>query len=193
MAAAEDVERQVAVAAVVAVEEPALLPAVDRIVRGVEIEHDLLRRTLVRFQEEVDEQGLDRRRVVADLVVARRLGPAQLQAVQRRLTGRRRTGPTTRRELAHQHRKHRIVPQPVVIVEVLVAQRLPEHTLTDQRPNLMLHQLRLTVVPEAAGKALEQAERPVGRSQQQRSTIRADRSTVECRLYPTAFHSCKTK
>ena len=40
---------------------------------------------------------------------------------------------------------------------------MPEHTLTDQRPNLMLHQLRLTVVPEAAGKALDQPERPVGR------------------------------
>ena len=38
MPAAEDVERQVAIAVVVAVEVPALLLAVDRIVRGVQID-----------------------------------------------------------------------------------------------------------------------------------------------------------
>jgi hypothetical protein len=74
MAAVEDVERQIAVAAVVAVEEPAFLLAVERIVRGVEVEHDLLRSAFVRFEEELDEQRLDRCRAVADLVIARRLG-----------------------------------------------------------------------------------------------------------------------
>ena len=44
MAAAEDVERQVAVAVVIAVEEPAFLVAVQRIVGGIEIEDDLLGR-----------------------------------------------------------------------------------------------------------------------------------------------------
>jgi hypothetical protein len=41
--AAEHVERQVTVAIVVAVEEPAFLMAVQRIVGGVEVEDDLLR------------------------------------------------------------------------------------------------------------------------------------------------------
>lgn len=59
------------------------LLAVDRIVSCIEVEHDLLRRALVRLQEEIDEQRLDRRRIVADLVVARRLGPAQLQTIER--------------------------------------------------------------------------------------------------------------
>ena len=56
MPPAEHVERQVAVAVVVAVEEPALLLAVHRIVGRIEIEDDLLRRPLVRLQEQVDEQ-----------------------------------------------------------------------------------------------------------------------------------------
>ena len=42
--AAEDVERQVAVAAIVAVEEPAFLMAVQRVVGSVEVEHDPLGR-----------------------------------------------------------------------------------------------------------------------------------------------------
>ena len=67
MAAAEHVERQVAVAVVIAVEEPAFLMAVQRIVRGIEIEDDLLRRLPMRVQEQIDEQRLDRRRIVADL------------------------------------------------------------------------------------------------------------------------------
>ena len=70
MAAAEDVERQVAVAVVIAVEEPPLLMAVQRIVGGVEVEHDLLRRALVGVEEQVDEQRLDRRAVVGDPAVA---------------------------------------------------------------------------------------------------------------------------
>jgi hypothetical protein len=58
------------------VEEPAFLIAVNEIVGSVEIEPDLLGRLAVRLQEEVDQRLLDRRRVVADLVVARRRRPA---------------------------------------------------------------------------------------------------------------------
>ena len=72
MAAAEHVERQVAVAIVIAVEEPPLLLAVQRIVRRIQVEDDLPGRPLVRLKEQLDQQILDRHRIVADLVVARR-------------------------------------------------------------------------------------------------------------------------
>ena len=88
---AEDVQRQVAVAAVVTVEEPALLLAVHRIVGGVQVEDDLGGRRRMRLHEQIDEQPLDRRPVVADLVVARRLRPTQLQTVQCALARQRRT------------------------------------------------------------------------------------------------------
>src|SRR6185437_13583864 len=86
MAPAEYVERQVAVAIVVAVEEPSFLLAVQRIIGRIEIEDDLARRLLMRLQEQLDQQPLDRNRIVADLVIACRLQPAQLQPVQRRLS-----------------------------------------------------------------------------------------------------------
>lgn len=193
MAAAEHVERQVAVTAVVAVEEPAFLIAVNEIVGSVEIEHDLLGRLRMRLKKDIDQQGLDRRRIVADLVVARRLGPAQFQPVQRRLAGCRRAVPTPRRKLAHQHRHHRIVPKPVVIDEILVAQRQAEHMLPDQRPHLVFHKVRPPAVPEARRKTIDQPDRPIGRPQQHRSGIRADRPAVEAHLNPATFHRCKSK
>ena len=84
MAAAEHVQRQIAVAVPpvgplgrrragsVAVEEAAFLVAMQRVVSRIEIENDLSGRRLVRLEKERDEQALDRGAVVADLVVARR-------------------------------------------------------------------------------------------------------------------------
>jgi hypothetical protein len=69
MPTAEHVQRQVAVAVVIAVKEAALLMAVQRVIGGVEIEGDPLGRGLVRLEKEVDEQALDRRRIMPDLVV----------------------------------------------------------------------------------------------------------------------------
>ena len=90
MAAAEHVKRQVAVAIVIAVEEPPLLLAVQRIIRRIEVENDLPGRPRMRLQEQVDQQRPDRDRIVADLVVARRRKLAQLQPIERRLAGHRR-------------------------------------------------------------------------------------------------------
>ena len=81
--ATENVERQVAIAIVVSMEEPAFLVAVQRIVGGIEIEDDLFGRLLVGFEEELDEQAFSRPRVVADLVIAGWLIAAQFQPVQR--------------------------------------------------------------------------------------------------------------
>src|SRR5437660_564085 len=61
--AAEYVERQIAIFIVKAVEEAAFLPAVERDVGIVEIEHDLARRALMRLEEEIDEQRIDPRPV----------------------------------------------------------------------------------------------------------------------------------
>ncbi len=88
---AEDVERQVAVAVIITMEELALLVAMQRIVGGIEVEDDLFRSLRVSFQEEIDEQAFDRRRVVTNLVITRRFGAAQFQPVQRGLAGQRRT------------------------------------------------------------------------------------------------------
>src|SRR5207248_5256288 len=100
MATAEHVQGKIAVAIVIAVEEPALLLAVQWIIGRIEIENDLPRGAFVRLQEQLDQKLSDRRQIMADLVVACRLKLAQLQPVQRRLAGNRRTILASHRELA---------------------------------------------------------------------------------------------
>jgi hypothetical protein len=54
--AAEHIQRQIAVAVVIAVEAAAFLVAVQGIIGGIEVEDDLFGRRLLRLEEEVDEQ-----------------------------------------------------------------------------------------------------------------------------------------
>jgi hypothetical protein len=82
MPAAEYIERQIAVVVVIAVEETTFLTPMQRVVGGVEIQGDLLWRCRMRVEKKFDEPGFDRRRVIADLVIARRFGAAQLQPVE---------------------------------------------------------------------------------------------------------------
>ena len=60
MPAAEDIERQIAVAVVIAMEEASFLLAMQRVVGGIEVQHDLLGRAGVGLQEQIDKQPLDR-------------------------------------------------------------------------------------------------------------------------------------
>ena len=90
--AAEDVQRQVAVALVVAVEEAAELVAVDRVVGGVEVEHDPLGRPGVGLEEEGHEEAFDVAGAAGDLLVAAvRVGAdgGQFEAVEGALAGQR--------------------------------------------------------------------------------------------------------
>ena len=116
--AAGHVTRQVAVIVVIAVEEAAFLVTVQRVVRRVEVEHDLTWCPPMGLHEQIDQKALDRRSVVADLVILRRLRLAQIQPVQRALAGNRRAVRPLGLELTQQHRQQRTVSQMVVVVEV---------------------------------------------------------------------------
>ena len=71
--AGEDVKRQIAIAVVERIEVPPFLLAVDRIVRGIEIDDQPSRRLVVGVGHQRHEQPFDRGRVVRDLVI---VGPA---------------------------------------------------------------------------------------------------------------------
>jgi hypothetical protein len=145
------------------------------------------------LQKQVDEQRLDHRRIVADLVIAGRQRPAQLEPVQRRLAGHRSAIIAPGFQLAGQDRHHRVVPELVVIDQVLIAQRHSEHPLPDQRLDRVLDQLLPTGVAETGREAANQSDRPVRRPKQQRSSVRSDASAVERRHHRTAFNRYKSK
>jgi hypothetical protein len=71
------------------------------------------------------------------------------------------------------------VPQLVVIVEVLIAQRNRKQALTDQGCDRMLDAICLASVAETASKPPDEPDRPVGCPQQQRASIRTDHAAVE--------------
>jgi len=112
---------------------------VQRVVGGVEIERDLRRRGRMGVERQIDKQPFDRRRVMADLVTAGWLLPAQLQPIERRFAGpaarNRRAVPQACRRVRH----HRVAAQLVVVVQILVAQRNPQHPLTHQARHLVHH------------------------------------------------------
>ena len=79
-AATEHVQRQIAVAVIVTVEEAAFLVAGKRIVGHIEIEDDLLGRRLMRLEEQVHEQTFDRNPNMPDLLVATSAAKARARA-----------------------------------------------------------------------------------------------------------------
>ena len=79
MPAAEDVQRQVATAIIVAMKEPAFLAPVDRIAGGIEIKNDLLGRLGAGLQDQVCEQARDGGPVMAGSCDA---GPGAIPAMR---------------------------------------------------------------------------------------------------------------
>src|SRR5215831_115644 len=104
MAPTEYVKRQIAVAIIIGVEEPSLLVTVDRIIGRIKIKDDLVRCSAVRLQKQVDQKSLDRDWIVRDLVITRRLQPAKLESVERRLASDRCAILAPRLKLARKHR-----------------------------------------------------------------------------------------
>ena len=192
--AAEDVQRQVAVTVVVAVEEAPFLVAVERVVRGIEIENDPLGRLRVRFQEQRDEQLLDRPRVVADLVVAvEGRGRCVLEPVQRAFAGERGTVGTPRFQFADQGRQHRVVAQLVMVDQILIPQRDAANALREHGFDAMLDQLLDAPISEAPRQAPHQADRPVRGAEQQRAGVGGHLPAVEGGHHLAPFNRFKSE
>ena len=155
-------------------EEAAFLAAVQGIVRRVHVQHDALRLLPVPVQEQVHQQVIQPCGVRHDLLVAfpgvqRR--PRQLHPVQRALARRQslpaRPAPAPSRRPAQQ-RPQLALAQRIVIVQILVAQRQPQHARRHQHLHRMPRPLRLAVIPETGAQPAEQP-RPLRQLPQQQS------------------------
>ena len=141
MITGEDVQRHETIVAVIGVKEAAQLVAVQRIVGGVEIEHDPRRRRWLLSDVHLDQVIFDAAHGGDDLLVpAVSVGAdgGQFEAVQRALA---RQGFAAigfphprfaeRIGLADEHGQQRIVPQLIMIVEVFVPQAQAKHPLLE--------------------------------------------------------------
>ena len=160
---------------------------------GEPIEGDLRRCRAVSVEKQVDQQGLDLGCLIADLVVARGLRPAQFQPVERRFAGQRRAIRALGFEFPAEHGHHRVMTQLVVIDQVLVAQRNPEHPLPDHPRHRVLDQFGRAVIAEAAGKPLDQPDLPVGGAQQNRPGLRGHPAAVKPGHHRAPLNRCKSE
>jgi hypothetical protein len=169
------------------VEKPALLVAVQRVIGGVKVQRNLRRRGSVRIQEQIDKQIFDGQRIMADLVLTRRRGSAQLQPVQRALASQRCASRAAGSQLAGQYRHHRVVPQMIMVDQVLVAEGNAKYPLHHQRPDVMFDQVRPPPVLETSRKPRNQPNGPVRLPQQQCSRIRGNRPAIKGSHYGAAI------
>jgi hypothetical protein len=168
--------------------------AVEGIVRRIEVEDDLLGRGAVRVEEELDEQALDRCRVVADLMVARGLAHGRmLEPVERALAGQGRTVRPACLELPGKRRHDRVVATPVVVEHVLIPQRQAKDPLADHGRDLVLDLIRRAPILKTAGEAFDEPDRLVRGAQQQRAGVRGHRPAVECRHHAAPLNHSKVE
>jgi len=161
---------------------------VQRVIRRIEIEHDRFGRRLVRLEEQVDEQFLDRRALVADLMVARRRRGRVLEPVERALARERRAILAPRGELAGKRRQHRVMPQVIGVDQVFVAERDAEHPLRDHGLDGVLDLRLRATVDKTRREPPHQTNRPIGRAEQQRAGVRRAVATVERGDHLAAFN-----
>src|SRR5512135_1348254 len=163
--AAEDGEWEIAIALVIPVEGAAELMAVDRVVGGVEVEHDPRGGLAMGLEEQRHEQPLHLTSVAGDLLVATVfIGPdgGQLEAIEGALTGHGLAaiptalpGLTCGVLLADDGGQQGVAAEVVVIIEVLVAQCQAVDPLGDQIPDGVLDEVGVAMVGEAGGELVK--------------------------------------
>ena len=149
-------------------EEAPLLLAVDRVVGGVDVQHDHLRWLVVCVHEDIDEERLEGIIAVANLLVPFLRGMLlgrQLQAVEGAATGSAVARVSTpfsllshRVLLARCEGQKRVVSETVVFIEILVAANDPEDALGHQLANGVLDAVGIAVVVEAGRDAIKEVD-----------------------------------
>ena len=120
--------------------------------------------------------------IVVDPVVAAGLaaGGRVFETLQRALAGQRRAPPAASLECVGQQSQQRVVPQIVVVVEVLVAQGDAGDALRQHGPQGVHPEPRVAVIGEARGHPVEEPDEAVDLPEQERSRARRDRPAVDC-------------
>lgn len=161
---AKDVERQVAVAKVVAVKKATFLPPVQRVVGRVKIKYNSLWGSvflrLPSLQERLDEKRLDLLEMHRDFLVPGRPRRSLLPAVQRTFSGQRlasvslaRAALAGRVRLADHRRQKLIAANLVVMIEILVSERQGVNALAQEVKQLRLGPIRVAMIGKSLGKA----------------------------------------
>jgi hypothetical protein len=180
----EDIQRQTTVVVIVPVEESSLLLPMQAMSHGIHIQDHLPRVLGQAAHPHLQDTRRHRLRIMLQLVPRSLPLVGQLQPVERRCTGQRRT-PKRRIQpivplginLLASHRHQWIPPQRLVIVQILIAQSQPVEAL--QLLHRMVHPACIPGVHKAPGQLPRQSQAPIRLAQQQRPSIARQRPPAE--------------
>lgn len=189
MITTEDVQRQVAVAIIVAVEKPSFLLPVQRIIRSVEIKNNLLGRRIEASQEYLYEKLVYLSFVHHDFLVPigiQQVARLQFQSVQRALPGECATVISTVLPvssgwigLAAYRSKKRIRSQRLMIVQIFVSEAQREYPLRNQITNRMFDISFVSHIGQTCGEGIKKAVRQINLPEKKCTGVRADGTTVK--------------
>ncbi len=143
-------------------EKPSFLLSVHGIVGSIQIHHDALGLARLGLDVEIHQQTIHGFFVHHDLLVAgvglgirwRQLQPVQTALARSGFAPVLLAPPvlTLHVSLARQQRQQGILPQPIMVVQIFVAQGDAVHTLPHQLADAVLHQIRPPVVAKTSGE-----------------------------------------
>ncbi len=177
-------------------EEAAFLFSMHRIVGGIHVQDEFLRRFLVAVEEQLDQQpvqlgGSGHDALVA--VVGRVFGIAQLHAIEgtgarQRMAAIALAGPVFPVDVggADGQGEDAVGAELVVVVDVLVAQHEAEQALGDQLLEGVFAAAGIAVVAEAAGEAPGEVDMVIGGAEQESAAIGRHASAIEAQADLTA-------
>ena len=155
---------------------------VDRVIGCVQVQNDVARGLGPESTEKkIDEHGLDRGRFMSDLMIApSNIGRRMLQPVERALASQRRRSGLIPREPAQQSPEHGVVPQVVVVDEVLVAKRQAEDALSHQAPHPMGDESGIPAIAKARGEPVHKPNGLIRRTEKKSPGLRGHAPAIEC-------------
>ena len=136
------------------------------------------------LNEEIGQQFVHLPGAGGDLPVLPRVRPrcGELEPVQRALAGERRAVLPPRLEAPENGSDHRILPQLVMVVQILIAEQEAEYPLPRHAAAAVHRQIRVPGVAEAVCEPVEQVQPPLGEVNEQSSGVRGQRSAGEIGL-----------
>ena len=180
---AEAEQRQVTVGVIVAVEKAPFLPAVQRVISCIEVEHQHLCIARKAAHAEVQERRLNRLWLRVQLAVMIRVLSSQLKAVQGRRTRQRCAAMSAAPPLRTQHillpsrrGQQRIAPQVGVIVEVFITQRQRVNALSEQFPHAVVDERGIASIHKTSRQSAGDAQARINLSEQECTAIATELS-----------------
>ena len=186
---AKTVKRQIAITAVISMKEDSLLRSVQRVVGRVKIQNDFPTPARDRFDSLLNEQplnlpGLGQYLLVATITPERaEFHPVQCRVPRQRLSFGRLANPILSEHVllpGHQ-RAERIIPQPILVVEIFVAQRQRLNPLIDQFLHAVFHQWLKTMIRKTS-------RQPVQRPSLELDLPNEEQSSVAAQMAPAKIH-----